>query len=87
MKHWLMERFLPMWAKETLWRDYRALRRENARLRRTLEQKDAYIKGMHSVLARTRKVKMDNGERPDRCQWQRKGGERVAAVDKIEEKA
>ena len=61
MKKWLFERFLPMWAKETLWRDYRALRRENARLRRTLEQKDAYIKGMHSVLARTRKVKMDNG--------------------------
>ena len=26
------------------------------------------------------------GERPDRCRWQRKGGERVAAVDKIEEK-
>ena len=26
------------------------------------------------------------GERPDRCRWQKKGGERVAAVDKIEEK-
>ena len=26
------------------------------------------------------------GERPDHCRWQRKGGERVAAVDKIEEK-
>ena len=26
------------------------------------------------------------GERPDRRRWRRKGGERVAAVDKIEEK-
>ena len=26
------------------------------------------------------------GERPDRRQWREKGGERVAAVDKIEEK-
>ena len=26
------------------------------------------------------------GERPERCQWQKKGGERVAVVDKIEEK-
>ncbi len=26
------------------------------------------------------------GERADRCRWQGEGGERVAAVDKIEEK-
>ena len=54
MKNWLLERFLPMWAKETLWKDYRALRRENARLRRTLEQRDAYIKGLHKGMGRKR---------------------------------
>ena len=52
MKRWLYERFLPMWAKETLLQDFRALRRENARLRRQLRERDAYIKGLHKGLGR-----------------------------------
>ena len=51
MKRWLYERFLPMWAKETLLADNRWLRRENARLRQQNREKDAYIRGLHRGLA------------------------------------
>ena len=60
MKAWLYERFLPMWAKETLWRDYRALRRENARLRRQILQKEAYIKGIHRGLRISGQLTVDS---------------------------
>lgn len=46
MKYWFWERFLPVWAKETLLRDNRQLRRELRRLEQVLEQKNAYIKGL-----------------------------------------
>ena len=62
MKRWLLERFLPMWAKETLWKDHRALRRENHRLRRQILQKDAYIKGIHRGLRMNGQWTIDNGQ-------------------------
>ena len=63
MKRWIYERFLPMWAKQTLMKDLRLLRRENARLRQTLREKEAYIKGMHKGISRKReRIKMDNGQ-------------------------
>jgi hypothetical protein len=55
MKKWLIENFLPMWAKETVLRDNRALlrslrdeRQENARLQ-------AYIRGLERGL-RSRRI-------------------------------
>ena len=61
MKRWFYERFLPMWAKETLLKDCRQLRRENDRLRQELECREAYIKGLHKGISRKReKIKMDN---------------------------
>lgn len=50
MKKWLLERFLPMWAKETLLRENRELKTENQALSQKLREKDAYIKGMHKGL-------------------------------------
>lgn len=46
MKRWFYERFLPMWAKETLLRENRELRRETARLRGQLRHREAYIRGL-----------------------------------------
>lgn len=54
MKRWFYERFLPMWAKQTLLKELRLLRRENARLCRTLREQEAYIKGLHKGLGRER---------------------------------
>ncbi len=50
MKKWLIDRFLPMWAKETVLRDNRRLKRENRQLRQDLEQLEAYIRGIHKGL-------------------------------------
>ena len=47
MKKWLLEYFLPMWAKETVLQDNRRLQRENRLLSRENEKLRAYIRGVH----------------------------------------
>lgn len=46
MKRWLIEHFLPMWAKETVLRDNRELKRQIRHLQQQLQIKDAYIQGL-----------------------------------------
>lgn len=53
MKKWLIEKFLPLWAKETVLADNRHLAAENFRLQEKLKQTQAYIAGMQLVLRRT----------------------------------
>ena len=48
MKKWLVERFLPMWAKETVLRDNRQLQEENRRLTEKIRQQNAYIRGLRT---------------------------------------
>ena len=50
MKRWLQNRFLPMWAKETVLRDNRFLQQENAQLQQKIRQLEAYIDGLHRGL-------------------------------------
>lgn len=71
MKNWLMERLLPMWAKETLLADNRALRRENAWLRQQNREKNAYIRGLHKGLRRAA-----GNRRPPRGGARPKGGKK-----------
>lgn len=47
MKKWLIQRFLPIWAKETVLAENRALRRENETLKQTVRQLECYIRGLH----------------------------------------
>ena len=61
MKKWLMEHFLPMWAKETVLSDnrqlkskLRALEYENACLK-------AYIRGMQNGIRAGRKIHTEKG--------------------------
>lgn len=49
MKGWLIDRFLPMWAKETVLRDNRTLRRENRRLCGRIRELESYIRGVKAV--------------------------------------
>ena len=52
MKKWLLENFLPMWAKQTILQDNKRLARQ---LRKALQEKDvleSYIKGLHMGLRR-----------------------------------
>ena len=52
MKNWLIQRFLPLWAKETVLRENRELREEIARLRSNVRELESYIRGMHKALGR-----------------------------------
>lgn len=50
MKHWLLENFLPMWAKETVLRDNRQLKRDLRRLRQENKELLAYVRGLEMGL-------------------------------------
>ena len=60
MKKWLTERFLPMWAKETVLADNQRLRKENAALRQKLQNRDAYIQGMQEGLRSGKRIQIYN---------------------------
>lgn len=54
MKKWFLDRFLPMWAKETVLSDNRRLRRRIRELSRENECLRSYIRGVHTGLRRRR---------------------------------
>lgn len=56
IKEWFLNRFLPMWAKETVLEDNRRLQQEVAQLRNELEQKTAYINGMTAGMKSLRRI-------------------------------
>lgn len=58
MKDWLILRFLPVWAKETVVAENRALRRENETLKQTIRQLECYIRGLHRG---TRRIIIEGG--------------------------
>ena len=60
MKKWLTDRFLPMWAKETVLAENRRLKRENQRLEQMLQQKDAYIQGLQLGIRAGKRISIYN---------------------------
>lgn len=50
MKKWLINNFLPMWAKETVLADNRALRKRNQQLEQEVAVLKAKIYGMETAL-------------------------------------
>lgn len=52
MRSWLTDRFLPMWAKETVLADNRRLQQENTRLSHRVRELESYIRGVHRVCPR-----------------------------------
>ena len=61
MKHWFLETFLPMWAKETVFADNRKLRLENRQLSRKIQLLESYIDGLQAGIRLGRKVSIYNG--------------------------
>ena len=61
MKRWFLERFLPMWAKETVFADNRQLRRENRQLLQKVKLLESYIDGLQAGLRAAKKVSIYNG--------------------------
>ena len=56
MKRWLMEHFLPMWAKESVLRDNRVLKRQVRQLEQQIKLRDAYIRGLESGIRVVKRV-------------------------------
>lgn len=54
MKKWLIDRFLPMWAKETVLRENRLLREENDFLWQQNRELERYIQGIRLGMRRAR---------------------------------
>ena len=50
MKKWLTDRFLPMWAKETVLQENRQLYRKVRQLKQQIARLEAYIDGLHRGL-------------------------------------
>ena len=62
-KIWLLERFLPAWAKDSVYRENRALREELEQKQNEIRMLNAYIDGMETALRRSR-IMIQNGVKP-----------------------
>jgi len=60
MKKWLTDRFLPMWAKETVLADNRRLQAEVSRQARKIRELEAYIEGLQAGLRAGKRISIYN---------------------------
>lgn len=61
MKRWILEKFLPMWAKETLLADNRELSRQIKALRQENKELSAYLRGLEAGIRSGRRVNIYTG--------------------------
>ena len=61
MKKWLCDRFLPMWAKETVLSDNRRLKRQVRALEQEINEMKAYIQGMETGIRAGKRVTIHAG--------------------------
>jgi cell division protein FtsB len=62
IKNWFFNRFLPMWAKESVLKDLRKTQDENEELRNKIAELEAYIHGLHAGMKSIRRVVVNAGE-------------------------
>ena len=60
LKTWLLERFLPAWAKDTVYQDNKRLLAQLERQQQELRELHAYIDGLESGLRALRRVTIRN---------------------------
>lgn len=63
-KTWLMERFLPAWAKESVFRENAALRDKLAKREQEIRELNAYIDGLETALRSMRRIVVQNEVKP-----------------------
>lgn len=61
MKKWLIDRFLPFWAKETVLEENRQLRRQLRRQEQDMARMEAYIRGLESGIRAGKRITIHNG--------------------------
>ena len=57
-----LDRFLPMWAKETVFAENRQLRQKVADMEQELREKEAYIAGLMAGVKSQRKITINTAE-------------------------
>ena len=62
LKHWLIERILPVWAREELLVEIDRLKEENASLRHELALREEYINGLENGIRAQRRIVINTGE-------------------------
>lgn len=66
IKEWIINRFLPMWAKETVLADNRRLKHEVERLEAENDRLRAYVDGMNAGMRSVRRIIINAGTREDK---------------------
>lgn len=61
MKKWLIDGFLPMWAKETVLSDNRRLKRQLRLLEQENKEMKAYIQGLENGIRAGKRITIHNG--------------------------
>lgn len=61
MKKWFVDRFLPMWAKETVLSDNRRLKRQLRKLEQENDQMKAYIQGLETGIRSIKRITVHSG--------------------------
>ena len=61
MRKWLIEHFLPMWAKETVLEENRRLRRQISLLEQDNQETKAYIQGIEAGIRAGKKITIYTG--------------------------
>lgn len=60
MRSWLIDHFLPMWAKETVLKENRSLKRENRGLQQQIREQEAYIQGLQMGIRAGKRISIYN---------------------------
>lgn len=61
LKTWLLERFLPAWAKDSVYRENAALRDKLERQAQEMRELNAYIDGLETALRAMRRIVIQSG--------------------------
>lgn len=62
IKHWLIERILPVWARSELLAEIQRLNKENESFRHKIALQDEYINGLESGIRAQRRIVINTGE-------------------------
>lgn len=62
LKRWLIERILPVWAREELMAEIERLKESNHQLTAECDRLNAYIEGLETGIRAQRRIVINNGE-------------------------
>lgn len=63
-RQWLLERFLPAWAKDSVYRENKLLRAKLDERGQEIRELEAYIDGLETALRSMRRIVIRNGVKP-----------------------